>query len=88
MPTGFVHPFSLLSSDSSSTGVLVNLMISMVKQFLPDDMTEKFQFGCMFAERLDRCLMVPDKVTAQARNYARIIESFQRRFENEASFHL
>ena len=69
-------------------GMFVNLMMSMVKQFLPTEMTERFQFGCMFNDRLDKTFLVPDKTSAKARNYARIIEALTIRYENEATFRL
>jgi hypothetical protein len=63
-------------------------MMSMVKKILPKDLTATNQFGCVFEDRLDKCLLFPDAKTAQLTNYNRIIETLAKRYENEATFRL
>ena len=70
------------------TGVFVNIMMSMVKRFLPKNMNDKLQFGCTFPDRLDKCFLTPNPKVAKERNYLRIIETLKVRYENEANFRL
>jgi hypothetical protein len=63
-------------------------MISMVKQFLPRQMIQKFQVGCQYDDRLDKYLLVPSPEEAKIRTYNRMVETLQKRFEYEATFKL
>ena len=60
----------------------------MVKQFLPKEMKEKLQFGCVFSDRLDKTFLVPDPYSAKLRNYGRIMETIKKRYDNEKNFKL
>lgn len=69
-------------------GTFVNIMISMVKPFLSTEHKDTLKSGYQFSDRLDQCFLIPDADTARARNYARIVETLQIRYKNEASFRL
>lgn len=70
------------------TSMFINLMMSMVKPFLAKEMREKFQFGCQSGQRLDQYYLTPTPQEARSRNYARIVQALQRRYDNQAKFQL
>ncbi|CAB9512890.1 expressed unknown protein [Seminavis robusta] len=70
------------------TGYFVNVMMSTIKRFLPKNMTERMEYGCSCDGRLDQIWLVPDAKTVLQRNYIRIMQTLQLRYENEARFSL
>jgi hypothetical protein len=70
------------------TGVVHNIMMSMLKPFMPDRVRKAVTTGLPFEGRLDTYYMVPDVATANQRLLARLTETLKRRYENEKTFSL
>jgi len=70
------------------TGVLFNVMASMVRRMLPVNMRSRFHVGCDFGARLDTLYLVPNEEEASQRFIARMEDSLVRRYANEKMFKL
>ncbi|CAB9516620.1 expressed unknown protein [Seminavis robusta] len=70
------------------TGMVVNLLTSMVKRFLSKDLRDLITMGLQHDCRLDQVYMVPDVPTANDRMILRLQETLRRRYDNEKSFKL
>ena len=84
-----VYPQSHQHMKYFNTGVLFNLMMSMVKKVMPKDCRNLVEFGCRTEfGRLDMVYAVPSLETATQRFLLRHKDSLDRRYANEASFSL
>ena len=72
----------------ANEGVNITVTYSMAKPFLPKDMKENAKFCCRFPRRLDQVMLTPNPTLAMVRNYIKIIEALQLRYEHEACFKL
>ena len=72
----------------ANEGVNLTVTYSMAKPFLPKDMQENAKFCCRFPQRLDQVMLTPNPSLAMVRNYIKIIEALQLRYEHEACFKL
>ncbi|CAB9503119.1 expressed unknown protein [Seminavis robusta] len=71
--------------NASST---MNVVVSMLKPFLPKHLRNNIEFGCQFEQRLDALYLVPSMEEANQRLLARVDATLQRRYENERTFRL
>lgn len=70
------------------TGTITNVMASMLRQILPENLRSKFLTGIQLDGRLNTIFLVPDIETANTRIILRVEETFRRRLENERIFSL
>jgi hypothetical protein len=70
------------------TGIIVNMLTSMVKGFLCKETRELIKMGLTLDSRLDQLFLVPNVAAANARMMVRLQETLKRRYENEKSFSL
>jgi len=70
------------------SGLFVNIGVSIIKSFLPLEITSKIEMGCQFAGRLDTFYALPTRELATQRLLQRIEASLQRRYENIENFSL
>ncbi|CAB9501765.1 expressed unknown protein [Seminavis robusta] len=83
------YPVKLQKIKHFHTSAMCNVVVSMVRQFLPLSIKEKFEIGCICeAGRLDRVYLTPNKEVARKRTLSRLEDALQRRYTNEASFKL
>ena len=83
------YPLRLQKLKHFHTGVFANLMVSMVRQFLPSSLSQKIEVGCRCeAGRLDRVYLTPNAQAANQRILCRLEDALRRRYENEATFAL
>jgi hypothetical protein len=83
------YPLRLQTLKHFHTGVFANLMVSMVRQFLPSSLSRKIEVGCLCeAGRLDKIYLTPDPQAASRRILTRLEDALRRRYENDASFRL
>ncbi|CAB9519029.1 expressed unknown protein [Seminavis robusta] len=69
-------------------GFFANLTVSMAKQFLPREISDKFVMGLQMEGRLDTIYNVPNAEIAQQRVLARLQDALKRRYHHEATFTL
>jgi hypothetical protein len=82
-----LYPFDL-EVKQYHTGVVQNIMMSMLKPFMPDRFRKTFTTGLSFEGTLDTYYMVPDVATSNQRLLARLTETLKRHYENEKAFSL
>ena len=71
------------------TGMVFNVIASMLRKLLPEPLKSRFHVGCPFeGGRLDQVYLVPTVEMANARLLARLEEALRRRYDNQASFKL
>ena len=88
-PSFVLYPILCKQTTHYHTGMFVRMMTSMIKRILPKHMTEGFEFeaDCEFG-RLDEVFSLPDPETARQRLLDRLVESLERRYEQEKQFRL
>lgn len=69
-------------------GLVFNIMASMLKPLLPEQMKDSFQVGCQFDGRLDEVFLVPTMEAASQRILERLGQALGRRYQNEHAFKL
>ena len=72
----------------SNAGVFINVLVSMVRRFIPSEIYDKFELVSHTDVRLDEICLVPNAETAEKRVFRNLTESLRRRFENERAFRL
>ncbi|CAB9501766.1 expressed unknown protein [Seminavis robusta] len=83
------YPLNLQKIKHFHTGVMSNIMVSMVRQFLPRSIKDRIEVGCLSeAGRLDGMYLMPNKEAARKRTLSRLEDALQRRYNNEAAFKL
>ncbi|CAB9523694.1 expressed unknown protein [Seminavis robusta] len=70
------------------TPMAFNLLVSMMKRSLPENLKFKFQVGCTFAGRLNGFYAIPTPEAATQRALNSLCEALQIRYENERTFSL
>ena len=70
------------------SGLIINLLTSMVKPFLCKETRDMIKMGLQLDGRLDQLFLVPDVATATARTLLRLQATLKRRYDNERSFKL
>ncbi|CAB9498509.1 expressed unknown protein [Seminavis robusta] len=86
---GGVYPIKLKKMMHYHTSLFFNLLHSMGRPFLPNDVKEVFEIGLFSAlGRLDIVYLSPSVQTANARFKTRIVESLQTRHHNASNFRL
>ena len=70
------------------TGLVMNVLLSLTRQFLPGEFKEKLQTGFSCHARLDTLFLVPTAEAAMERMLCRMHESLKRRFEKSNAFSL
>jgi hypothetical protein len=83
---GAAYPFKLNKLKYFNSGTAWKLAVSMVKPFLPKELT--VEFGCQFETRLDSLYLVPSLQEANRRLVGRVEETLGRRYEHERTFRL
>ncbi|CAB9523085.1 expressed unknown protein [Seminavis robusta] len=68
------------------SGIFSNVAVAIVKPFLPKELRDAIEVGCLYDGRLDSLFLVPDAETAQRRNYFRIMDTLKLRYDNERQF--
>ena len=68
------------------TGVVYNLVASMMKKILPTDVADKFQVGLMADVSLDQLYLVPTPEIATQRLLLNMHNALKKRIANEKSF--
>ncbi|CAB9511919.1 expressed unknown protein [Seminavis robusta] len=83
------YPFRVQKLKHFHTGVFANLLVSGVKRFLPEDVRNRFEVGCISeGGTLDKMFLQPNLEVANERFLGRIEATLERRFLNEATFQL
>jgi len=83
------YPLQLISIKHFHTSMFKNLLLSMAKQFIPKEMHDKFETGCVCElGRLDRMYLIPNVEQANERFGKTFRECLQRRYVNEKTFSL
>ncbi|CAB9503121.1 expressed unknown protein [Seminavis robusta] len=85
---GTVYPMSIQKVKHFNTGTAMNVVLSMVKPFLPKHLQKNIEVGCQFEQRLDSLYLVPTVEEANKRLLARVEETLQLRYDNERTFRL
>lgn len=83
-----VYPMHYSKIKYFNSGVLINLINSLKKRFLPKEITDRMETGCRLDGRLSDIYMVPTPAACVQRFLARIDESLTRRFHNVQTFRL
>ncbi|CAB9528152.1 expressed unknown protein [Seminavis robusta] len=81
-----VYPMKICELKCFNSGVVANLLLSMLKPFFPKDLQRKINLGCQFEGRLDTFYAVPTWEVAAERTLEEISSFLQRRYTNEAQF--
>ncbi|CAB9506506.1 expressed unknown protein [Seminavis robusta] len=72
-----------------NTPSMLNIVVSMARRLVPDELSGGWKVGCQFAGgRLDQFYMLPDKAAASQRTYAKLCEALKIRYECERRFSL
>lgn len=81
-----VYPIKIGELKCFHSGVVANILLSMLKPFFPRDLQHRINLGCQFEGRLDTYYAVPTWEAA-AQKTLKEIESFLcRRYYNESQF--
>lgn len=83
-----VYPCGWEKVQYFNNGLAMNIIISMVRPFLPEALKQKLEFGCQFEQRLDTIYLVPSAEEANLRLLVRVEESLRVRYYNEHRFSL
>ena len=83
-----VYPFRYQKVKYFNSGMFLNLINSLKKKFLPQNITDKMEYGCKFDGRLSDVYLVPSVEAATTRIRLRMEDSLQRRYHHEATFRL
>ena len=84
-----VYPLRFKQLKNFSTGMFVNVFVSMARDVIPTGHYSKLQLGCQsVAGRLDEIYMVPSVRAANARFLNDLRSALRDRYSNEASFSL
>lgn len=83
-----VYPIRFREMKFFHCGVFINLLYSMTKRLLPQDMSSKFSMGCQAFSRLDEIYLVPTVAAANQRILERMKAALSKRYNNELSFSL
>lgn len=81
-----VYPSHLHRLHFRNTGVFVNLMVSMVRRFIPKDIHKKLIVTSNSETPLNHLFMVPNVETATERLMKDMTETLRLRYENEKTF--
>lgn len=82
-----VYPFTG-SIRHYNTNSMFNVMFSLCKKFLPEDLKSRYQAGLVFEGGLDNTFLVPTPEIAAERVLHNMQDSLKRRLENQRSFSL
>ncbi|CAB9503120.1 expressed unknown protein [Seminavis robusta] len=83
-----VYPMSFQKMKYFNSGTAMNVLVSMLKPFLPKHLQKNVEVGCQFEQRLDSLYLVPTVEEANERLLARVEETLQKRYYNERAFEL
>jgi hypothetical protein len=83
-----VYPFYTRRLKYFNSGAAMNIMVAMLKPFLPKHLRSNVETGCVFEHRLDSVYLVPTLDEANQRLLHRVSETLQRRYNNECTFRL
>ncbi|CAB9505685.1 expressed unknown protein [Seminavis robusta] len=84
-----VYPYKHSQIKNFHTGVLYNLLLSMTRRFVPKEIHERFQMGCLCElGRLDALYLNPTVEAANEKLLAFTDHTLRRRYANEAAFTL
>lgn len=85
---GAVYPCSWKRFKFFNCGATLNIVMSMLRPYLPVHARQRMEFGCLFEVPLDRLFLVPNLQIANARLMQRFTNTLAKRYENETSFRL
>jgi hypothetical protein len=71
-----------------NAGTVMNLVVSMLRPFLPKEVRNKIELGARLEQRLDSLYLVPTVEEANLRLLGRVEETLRRRYHNENTFRL
>lgn len=83
-----IYPCSFQKLKYFNAGTMMNVVVSMLRPFLPRHLKNKIEVGCQFDKRLDEVYLVPNMEEANARTLSRMEDTLRRRYENEKTFQL
>jgi hypothetical protein len=83
-----VYPVHVKRLKYFHSGAAMNVLVAMLKPFLPKDLRENVETGCFFDQRLDTIYLVPTLEDANLRFLNRVTQTLQRRYDNERAFRL
>ena len=83
-----VYPCVFEKIKYFNAGMAMNVVASMLRPFLPENLRSKLEFGCQFDKRLDELYLTPTIEAANERFLSRIKYNLQRRYDNEKNFKL
>lgn len=81
-----VQPLNWAKIKYFNSGVIMNLVISMLKPLIPKYVHKKLELGCQFDKRLDELYLVPTVGHAHQRFLERVTQVIEQRYENERTF--
>ena len=85
---GSVYPIRFQKWKHFHSGLHINLLFSMSKGLIPEDMAPYFEFGCQSRLRLDEMYLTPTLQLTNERVLSHLRHSLAKRYNMEASFSL
>lgn len=82
-----VYPFTA-AIWHYNTGVIFNVMFSLWKKLLPDNIRDRFKAGFVCEGGLNALFLTPNPEEATARTLRQMIATLQRRYDNQTTFAL
>lgn len=70
------------------TGTMVNILVSLLRRMLPEDLKDDFLVGYQFDGNLGEAFLTPTVKEANARLLVRMEEALKQRYDHEKSFSL
>ena len=85
---GGVYPLTWHKFKYFNNGLAMNVLVSMLKPFLPTHALSKIDYGCKFEQRLDKLYLIPNVEAANLRLLRGMEDSLIWRCHNEKTFKL
>ena len=71
-----------------NTGLIANIMISLLRRVLPDEIRDTLKTGYKTDQALHTYYFIPNRESANHRMFTKMAATLKKRFENEKSFNL
>jgi len=81
-----IYPMRIREVKCFHSGVVANLLLSMIKPFFPKYLRKRINLGCQFPGRLDTYYSIPTREIAVQKTLADIESFLWRRYANERDF--
>ena len=83
-----VYPTKFYKMRFLNAGLFVNLLVSMVRRFTPNEIHNKIELVNQSDNRMDQICLVPTAQAATERVLSEMSLALKRRYENERNFRL